>query len=281
MIKNRLEKNPDATLTKAEAAIVKQALLDSFEQSLGLASSDKVEDQVRIQSTLEKLGSGQVGSTEKAIMTAGMNGDVQRAVFAAAVQESIKQKVDRRRNFAESDWQLIQQALEGRLAGLEAGEEARTQRVQEAREALEQALASEKLLSMNELAKLSTKGLFDFAANHPPEYVNINKWVTLVVVSLLGGALTTYLAIELSLITFDPNYINWANIGSWVAFNLVAFPTAWLLASKKMWTDYYLKWWNKGRNKVGKALIKFGSSRLPIDGDSTNTSVNCRSAFAK
>lgn len=113
--------------------------------------------------------------------------------------------------------------------------------------------------------------LADLLANSPPLPTKDNRTANFLITSLLGGALSTYLFVALSVWTFSPEYLNFQTILMWAAINYSAYFALYHLYKKGL-----KERWGAVRDWKGFAYGKEGF--LKLGGTARNA---CRRAFNK
>ncbi len=120
------------------------------------------------------------------------------------------------------------------------------------------------------------KNLADYSLMHSPVFNTPNSTVANVTTFGLGALLTTYLGIELSYDSYEPENLNIETIAKWGAFSLAFYGILYTTMSKYMWENYYLKPFDKIRSGIKKAKVKTFSR--PSRGQSSQNS--CRVLFS-
>ena len=110
-----------------------------------------------------------------------------------------------------------------------------------------------------ESAVQTAKYLSHFVAGHPPFAHQQNPTADYFNTAIMGGFLTTYLFVTLSIWTFDPAYLTTENIASWAAINYAMLGGLYLAYSKglKEWkTFFYEKFGLKSSMEYARQKIK-------------------------
>ena len=113
--------------------------------------------------------------------------------------------------------------------------------------------------------------LADLLARSPPLPTKDNRTANFLITSLLGGALSTYLFVALSVMTFSPDYLNFQTILMWATINYSAYFALYHLYKKGL-----KERWGAVRDWRGFAYGKEGF--LKLGGSVRNV---CRRAFNK
>ena len=111
--------------------------------------------------------------------------------------------------------------------------------------------------------------LADLLASSPPLPTKDNRTANFIITSLLGGALSTYLFVALSVMTFSPEYLNFSTVAIWAAINYSAYFALYHLYKKGL-----KERWGSVRDWKGFAYGKEGF--LKLGGSVKNA---CRRAF--
>lgn len=76
--------------------------------------------------------------------------------------------------------------------------------------------------SMEEM-RLTSEKLIDLLAEFPPLPNKVNQWADILLTSVFGALLTTYLFVTLSVWSFDSRHLNLYNIGKWALINYALY----------------------------------------------------------
>ncbi len=92
--------------------------------------------------------------------------------------------------------------------------------------------------------QLIAQKLIKLITQNPPVPVRANQTTNFIFVTAFGAILTTYLFVTLSILTFNPEFLNWKFIGMWALINYTAYATIYWLYSKQFKDHFtFLKSW--------------------------------------